>query len=118
MTVDLTPYLDAVPAAVVDRLRGARRVLAVSHENPDADTLGATLGVVRIVEALGGTADAVCTDPVPPLYEFISGVERFRTDPDTDGALRPAGHLRLRLARADRRGRRPPRRAVRASCPG
>ena len=82
MTIDLTPYLDSVPDAVVERLRGARRVLAVSHENPDADTLGATLGVVRIVESLGGTADAVCTDPVPPLYDFLAGVERFRTDPD------------------------------------
>jgi phosphoesterase RecJ-like protein len=82
MTVDLSPYLDAVPAAVVDRLRGARRVLAVSHENPDADTLGATIAVARLVEALGGSADAVCTDPVPPLYDFIAGVERFKTDPD------------------------------------
>ena len=82
MTVDLTPYLDAVPQIVVDRIRSARRVLAVSHENPDADTLGATLGVVRLVEAMGGIADAVCTDPVPPLYDFIAGVERFRTDPD------------------------------------
>lgn len=82
MTVDLAPYLDAVPQIVVDRLRAARRVLAVSHENPDADTLGATLAVTRLVEAMGGTADAVCTDPVPPLYAFIEGVERFRTDPD------------------------------------
>ena len=82
MTVDLTPYLGGVPQSVVDRLRGARRVLAVGHENPDADTLGATLGVVRLVEALGGKADAVCTDPVPPLYDFIAGIERFRTDPE------------------------------------
>jgi phosphoesterase RecJ-like protein len=82
MSVDLGPYLDAVPQVVVDRLKAARRVLAVSHENPDADTLGATLGVVRLVEALGGTADPVCTDPVPPLYDFIAGVDRFRTDPD------------------------------------
>lgn len=82
MTIALEPYLDAVPDAVVERLRGARRVLAVGHENPDADTLGATLGVVRIVEAFGGTADPVCTDPVPELYDFIAGVERFRTDPD------------------------------------
>ena len=82
MSVALQPYLDVVPQAVVDRIRGARRVLAVSHENPDADTLGATLGVVRLVEAMGGAADAVCTDPVPPLYDFIAGVERFRTDPD------------------------------------
>jgi phosphoesterase RecJ-like protein len=78
----LAPYLDDVPDIVVERLRGARRVLAVSHENPDADTLGATLGVVALVEALGAAADAVCTDPVPALYGFIAGVERFRTDPD------------------------------------
>jgi phosphoesterase RecJ-like protein len=86
MTVDLGTFADAVPQAVVDRLRAARRVLAVSHENPDADTLGATLGVVRLVEAAGGTADPVCTDPVPSLYDFIAGVDRFRTDPDTTAA--------------------------------
>lgn len=82
MNVDLGPYLAAVPDVVADRVRGARRVLAVGHENPDADTLGATLGIVAIIEALGGTADPVCTDPVPPLYGFLPGVERFRTDPD------------------------------------
>ncbi|HSL75953.1 MAG TPA: DHH family phosphoesterase [Candidatus Limnocylindrales bacterium] len=84
MTVDLTPYLGSVPDVVVERIRGAKRVLAVSHENPDADTVGATLGVARIVERFGGKADPVCTDPVPGLYGFIDGVDRFRTDPDPD----------------------------------
>lgn len=82
--IDLSPYLDAVPDAVVDRIRAARRVLAVSHENPDGDTLGAALGVVQLVEATGGAADPVCTDPVPALYSFLPGVERFRTDPDPE----------------------------------
>jgi bifunctional oligoribonuclease and PAP phosphatase NrnA len=82
LTVDLTPYLADVPDRVVERLRSARRVLVVSHENPDADTIGAALGVVRIVEALGGSADPVCTDPVPALYSFMPGVERYGTDPD------------------------------------
>jgi phosphoesterase RecJ-like protein len=61
-------------------------VLAVGHENPDADTLGATLAIVHLVEANGGVADAVCTDPVPPLYDFLDGVDRFRTDPADDVA--------------------------------
>jgi bifunctional oligoribonuclease and PAP phosphatase NrnA len=82
MSLDLDPFLDAVPQAVVDRIRAGRRVLAVCHENPDADTLGASLAVVRIVETLGGRADPVCTDPVPALYDFLPGIERVRTDPD------------------------------------
>jgi phosphoesterase RecJ-like protein len=86
MTVDLAPFLGTVPDIVVERIRGARRVLAVGHENPDADTLGATLAVTRIVETLGGTADPICTDPVPGLYDFIPGIERFRTDPDPAAA--------------------------------
>jgi phosphoesterase RecJ-like protein len=82
MTIELAGYVQNVPGIVVDRIRGARRVLAVGHENPDADTLGATLGIVTIVEALGGTADPVNTDPVPPLYDYLAGIERVRTDPD------------------------------------
>lgn len=82
MTIDLAPYLATVPDAVVGRLRGARCVLAVSHENPDADTLGAALGVACLVESLGGRADLLCSDPVPPLYGFLPGAERFRIDPD------------------------------------
>ncbi len=72
----------SVPAALEARLRGARRVIAVSHENPDADTIGAVLGICLLVEALGGRATALCSDPVPPLYAFLDGVERFRTDPE------------------------------------
>jgi phosphoesterase RecJ-like protein len=84
VTVDLEPYLSAVPDVVVRRLAGARRVLAVSHENPDADTIGAALGLARLVEAHGGSADLLCTDPIPPLYAFMAGSGDYRTDPDPD----------------------------------
>ncbi len=81
--VDLAALAAAVvPELLVERLRGARRVVAVSHENPDADTIGAVIGICVIVEALGGEATAVCSDPVPPLYAFLEGAERFRQDPE------------------------------------
>ncbi len=82
MTPDLTALSAAVPAALVSRLREARNVLAVSHENPDADTLGGSLAVVHLVEALGGSATPVCSDPIPELYEFLPEVSRFATDPE------------------------------------
>jgi len=84
MTIDLDPFLSAVPAVVIDRLRGAHSVLAVSHENPDADTVGATLAVCRLVERGGAIATAVFADPVPPLYDFLTDVGRARTDPDPE----------------------------------
>ena len=80
--IDLTPWLAAVPDQVVARLTSARRVLAVGHENPDADTLGATLAICRLLERGGAQATAVFADPVPPLYDFLPDVGRARTDPD------------------------------------
>lgn len=78
----LDPDLSAVPDALVGRIRDARSILAVSHENPDGDTLGAVLGIATIAAALGAHATAVCSDPVPGLYAFVRGVGSVRTDPE------------------------------------
>jgi bifunctional oligoribonuclease and PAP phosphatase NrnA len=74
--------LATVPASVVERIAGAREVLTVCHENPEADALGSALAVALAVEHLGGRATPVCSDPVPEMYDFIPGMDRFRTDPE------------------------------------
>ncbi len=84
MRIRLDPWLDAVPATVLARLRAAREVLIVSHENPDADTLGAALGLRAILAARGARASLVCSDVPPPLYGFLPGIGEFGTDPATD----------------------------------
>ncbi len=80
--IDLSPYLAGVPDEVVDRLRPARRVLTVCHENPEADALGAALAVALLVERSGGVATPVCADPMPEVYRFLPGMDRFRQAPD------------------------------------
>jgi phosphoesterase RecJ-like protein len=85
MSVDLRPWLDAVPGPAATAIGGARRALIATHENPDADTLGAALGIAAIVEHHGGRATLVSTDEVPPLYEFLAGMDRFVQDPPADG---------------------------------
>jgi bifunctional oligoribonuclease and PAP phosphatase NrnA len=82
MSVDLGPWLEAVPEGPARAVSGARNALVVTHENPDADTLGAALGVRAIVEAHGGRATLVSSDPVPPLYAFLPGMDAFRPDPE------------------------------------
>jgi phosphoesterase RecJ-like protein len=80
--VDLTGFAAAVPDEVIDRLRAGRRVLTICHENPEADALGSALAVTLIVEAGGGVATPVCADPMPEMYKFMRGMDRFRQQPD------------------------------------
>ena len=82
MPVDLRPLAAAVPGAVVERLRNARRVLSIGHESPDADALGAALAIGMLVEALGGRATVAAADAVPDLYRFLDGSDLVRTDPE------------------------------------
>jgi len=84
MTVALDPWLGVVPGRLADRLGGSSSVLVISHENPDADTLGAALAIRIIVAAAGGRATLVCSDVPPPLYDFLPGIEDVRTDPAAD----------------------------------
>jgi phosphoesterase RecJ-like protein len=79
---ELAALAAAVPDAVVARLAAARSVLAVGHENPDADALGAALAVALLVEARGGHATVAVSDGAPALYAFLPGVENVRTDPE------------------------------------
>jgi phosphoesterase RecJ-like protein len=85
MSIDLRPWLDAVPEGPARAIAAARHALIATHENPDADTLGAALGVAAIVERHGGRATLVSTDQVPPLYDFLAGMDRFVQDPPVDG---------------------------------
>lgn len=80
--VDLSAYAAAVPGEVVERLLRARRVLTICHENPEADALGSALALAMLVEAHGGAATPVCADPMPPMYKFLRGMDRFRQEPD------------------------------------
>jgi len=76
--------LASVPPEVVARLRGAREVLCVCHENPESDALGSALAFALAIEELGGRATPLCADPVPPMYAFMPQIERFRRDPEPD----------------------------------
>ena len=96
--IDLSPWTPAVPDAVVERIAAARRVLAVGHENPDADTIGSTLAVCRLVAACGGRANAGLRRPGAAAVRVPA---RHRDRPDGPRArrrLRPARRVGLRDA--------------------
>jgi len=74
-------------ADVIEALRSARRVTAICHENPDADTIGAAVAVVLIAERLGAEAELVSADGIPPVFGFLPRVEQVRRRPELEPDL-------------------------------
>ncbi|MGH2427419.1 MAG: DHH family phosphoesterase [Candidatus Limnocylindria bacterium] len=71
---------------VVAALLAARRVTAICHENPDADTIGAAIAVAIIAEQLGKEAEIVSVDPPAPAFGFLPRFDQIirspRLEPD------------------------------------
>ncbi len=63
--------LVAVPANVLEALRSAKRLWVVPHERPDADALGAALGLKAILGQFGAEAAVVSADAPPAVYDVI-----------------------------------------------
>jgi bifunctional oligoribonuclease and PAP phosphatase NrnA len=52
-------------------LRGAQRLLVVSHVNPDADAIGSTLGLTLGLRAMGKQVVVALNDRVPDYARFL-----------------------------------------------
>jgi len=61
----------AVPTNVLEALRAARRLWVVPHERPDADALGAALGLKAILGQLGAEVVVISADAPPAVYDVI-----------------------------------------------
>ena len=68
-------------AEVVAAIRGAQRITAICHENPDADTLGAAMALCLAADRLGTPAEVVSGDPVPSFLAFLPRAAEVRTSP-------------------------------------
>jgi phosphoesterase RecJ-like protein len=73
--------------AVVAAIRAADSLIAVCHENPDADTLGSALALGLAAERMGKRAEVVAADPVPPPLIDLPGAAEVRSRPTFDPAI-------------------------------
>ncbi len=70
---------------IVEAIRQSRNVLITSHEGPDGDAIGSSLGMAAFLRAIGKEVTVHLADPVPELYRFLPGASLVSdTIPDTD----------------------------------
>lgn len=70
--------------AVLEAIRGASRITAICHENPDADSLGSALAIRIAAERMGKQAEVVAADPVPPTLAGLPYANEVHTTPQLE----------------------------------
>ena len=79
---------DASIFALLGLLRECKRFVITSHVRPDGDAIGSSLGLMHVLEGMGKEATVVFTDPIPPNFHFLPGVERISSRlPATDAVI-------------------------------
>ena len=78
---------DSSLAEVADAFRSARRITAICHENPDADTIGAAVAVRLIGLRLGAEAEIVSVDRPAPMFDFLPGMDEVHRRPTLEPDL-------------------------------
>ena len=63
------------PTQLAEYLATPRRVVLVSHRNPDGDAIGSTLGLRRLLEPLGHRVTIAVPSEYPRFLRFLAGVE-------------------------------------------
>jgi phosphoesterase RecJ-like protein len=61
---------------IVEAIRESRSVLIVSHEGPDGDAVGSSLGLAAFLKGIGKDVTVHLADPVPELYRFLPGADQ------------------------------------------
>lgn len=73
--------METIASRIARALRGAGRILVVSHERPDGDSLGSALALALALERLEKAVVVGSQDGVPAMYRFLPTWERVRLTP-------------------------------------
>jgi phosphoesterase RecJ-like protein len=73
-------------ADIILALKRAERVLICGHVMPDGDCLGSVLALGLAMERLGKKVTMAGPDPVPEIFSFLPGAERFLVGKPPPGA--------------------------------
>jgi len=62
---------------VVEALKNSQRILLLTHKNPDGDAVGSILALYLSLKKLGKDVVAVCNDPAPSVFEYMSQIKEI-----------------------------------------
>lgn len=74
--------MDLTAASVAKRLKEADRILILTHQSPDGDTLGSGFGLQKALDQLGKRSAVLCSDPFSEKYAYFTEERPFDFEPE------------------------------------
>jgi bifunctional oligoribonuclease and PAP phosphatase NrnA len=65
---------------IYQQLRGAQKILIISHRNPDGDTLGSNLALNHYLQKQHKEVVSFCPDPLPEFLKFLPQSQTITND--------------------------------------
>ncbi len=65
---------------IYETLQKARKIVIISHRNPDPDTLGSNMAIRILLEQMGKEVTSACVDPIPEHCLFLPELKTFTKD--------------------------------------
>lgn len=59
-------------------IKNAKKILLITHKNPDGDALGSLLALATVLRKLEKTVELISPSPVPGLYQFLPGWQEIK----------------------------------------
>jgi len=83
---EISPMIKLSLAELAGELQKSKSFLITAHTNPDGDSIGSTLALRYLLEAMGKKHVTICmADPVPTLYQDLPGAKKIKVfDPEAD----------------------------------
>lgn len=73
--MELSPKQQAVT-----RIKEAKKILILTHKDPDGDALGSSLALLSFFKNIGKEAISVCNEPTPAVFNFLPNVAEVSRD--------------------------------------
>lgn len=64
----------------ISKIQNHQNFLLMIHEEPDGDTLAATVAMYQALKTLGKNASMVCKDDIPKPFLFLPAIEKIKKD--------------------------------------
>lgn len=64
---------------IAELIKTKKRILILTHKNPDGDAVGSILALYLVLSKLGKEATIICPDLAPTAFSFLPAIDKLKT---------------------------------------